>query len=85
MGGVTLARQTREGPPALALRADVKKPETGSGFWDWWWKPEPNPSPISEQESVRQTTVRILPHSAISRISGETGSLALAMFDAGQW
>jgi predicted nicotinamide N-methyase len=31
-GGVTLARQIREGPPALARRAVVKKPETGSGF-----------------------------------------------------
>jgi hypothetical protein len=36
MGGMTLARQIREGPPGLALRAGVKKPETGSGFLDWW-------------------------------------------------
>ncbi|QLQ26424.1 MAG: hypothetical protein HZT41_17700 [Dechloromonas sp.] len=28
----TLARQIREAPPVLALRADVKKPETISGF-----------------------------------------------------
>jgi hypothetical protein len=32
MGGMTLARQIREAPPVLALRADVKKPETISGF-----------------------------------------------------
>lgn len=37
MGRVPLARQIREVPPELALRADVKKPETGSGFWNWWW------------------------------------------------
>lgn len=47
-GGVTLARQIREGPPALARRAVVKKPETGSGFWNWWWNTEPNPRPLSE-------------------------------------
>lgn len=76
MGRVPLARQIREVPPELALRADVKKPETGSGFWNWWWKPEPNPSPISEQESVRQTTVRILPHSAIRWTSAGTDGLA---------
>ena len=38
MGRVPLARQIREVPPELALRADVKKPETGSGFWNWWWR-----------------------------------------------
>ena len=39
MGRVPLARQIREVPPELALRADVKKPETGSGFWNWWCSP----------------------------------------------
>jgi len=32
MGDAPLARQTREAPPELALRPDVKKPETSSGF-----------------------------------------------------
>ena len=51
MGRVPLARQIREVPPELALRADVKKPETGSGFWNWWWNTEPNPRPLSEPDS----------------------------------
>ena len=38
-----LARQIRECPPKLALRADVKKPETGSGFWNCWRDTELNP------------------------------------------
>ena len=42
MGRVPLARQIREVPPELALRADVKKPETGSGFWNWWPRAESN-------------------------------------------
>ena len=33
----TLARQIREVPPELAHTADVKKPETSSGFLNWWW------------------------------------------------
>ena len=36
MWGAPLARQIREGPPELVRRADVKKPETSSGFWNWW-------------------------------------------------
>lgn len=35
--GVALARRICEVPPRLAYRADVKKPETSSGFWNWWW------------------------------------------------
>ena len=50
MGGVTLARQIREVPPELALRAGVKKPETGSGFWNWWRNTEPNPRPFAEPD-----------------------------------
>lgn len=34
--GVALARRICEVPPRLAYRADVKKPETSSGFWNWW-------------------------------------------------
>jgi hypothetical protein len=30
-----LARPIREGPPGMAFAADVKKPETGSGFGSW--------------------------------------------------
>jgi len=32
MGGLTLARQVREGPPGLALRADMKKAQSESGL-----------------------------------------------------
>jgi hypothetical protein len=32
LGDATLARQVRESPPILGLRADEKKPETSSGF-----------------------------------------------------
>ncbi|WP_127478492.1 hypothetical protein [Sulfurivermis fontis] len=41
-----LKRALRLTAPELALRAGVKKPETGSGFWNWWWG-----------GSLRQTTV----------------------------
>jgi hypothetical protein len=44
MGGVTLARQIREGPPELAFQADVKKPETSSGFGNWWCRRDRNPT-----------------------------------------
>ena len=37
--GVALARRICEVPPRLAYRADVKKPETSSGFWNWWCSP----------------------------------------------
>ena len=49
--GVALARRICEVPPRLAYRADVKKPETSSGFWNWWWNTEPNPRPLSEPDS----------------------------------
>ena len=41
--GVALARRICEVPPRLAYRADVKKPETSSGFWNWWCS-----SPVEE-------------------------------------
>ncbi len=47
---MTLARQIGEGPPELALRPDVKKPETSSGFWNWWWNTELNPRPYSDPD-----------------------------------
>jgi hypothetical protein len=40
--GVALARRICEVPPRLAYRADVKKPETSSGFWNWWPVAESN-------------------------------------------
>ena len=40
--GVALARRICEVPPRLAYRADVKKPETSSGFWNWWPGAESN-------------------------------------------
>ena len=40
--GVALARRICEVPPRLAYRADVKKPETSSGFWNWWLGAESN-------------------------------------------
>ena len=42
MGGVALARQIREAPPGLALRADTKKPGASPGFRIWWPSAELN-------------------------------------------
>ena len=49
--GVALARRICEVPPRLAYRADVKKPETSSGFWNWWRNTELNPRPFAEPDS----------------------------------
>ena len=63
-----LARQIREAPQGLALQADVKKPETGSGFWNWWPVAESNHGHADFQSAALPTEltgrreVRIKPY-----------------------
>ena len=63
--GVALARRICEVPPRLAYRADVKKPETSSGFWNWWWSLTENQTHISAVSQTRSEALRP------SRDSGE--------------
>jgi hypothetical protein len=55
-----LARQVRKTPPGLAFGAGVKKPETGSGFWDWWRRRPPNYRPALSGK-IHSTISRSMP------------------------
>lgn len=78
-----LARQIGEDPPELALGADVKKPETGSGFLIWWRNTEPNPRPPSHAD-VKATRLRVL--SSIKREFYQRALAALGdVLDLDEW
>ena len=62
MWGAPLARQIREGPPELVRRADVKKPETSSGFWNWWWNESNTETEILHINDLNRKDCRSVEH-----------------------